>query len=75
MNKIAKILIVVDVVFCITFTIFMGLGWLNISSDDIARVGAIIMSPEILVGLNKACEKFQKNTDTTDDEKDDEVKK
>lgn len=72
MNKIARILIVVDVVFCITFTIFMGLGWLNISSDDIARVGAIIMSPEILVGLNKACEKFQKNTD---DEKSDEVKK
>ena len=67
MNKLAKILIIVDVVFCLSFTVFMGLGWLNISSEDIARVGAIIMSPELLVGLNKMCEKFEKKGAKTEE--------
>lgn len=77
MNKLAKILIIIDVVFCLSFTIFMGLGWLNISSDDIARVGAIIMSPELLVGLNKMCEKFEKKeakTEEKTEEKKEEAK-
>lgn len=75
MNKLAKILIVVDVVFCLSFTVFMGLGWLNISSEDIARVGAIIMSPELLVGLNKMCEKFEKKENKTEEKKEEEAKK
>lgn len=63
MNNFVKILILVDVVFCISFTIFIGLGWLNLTSDDIAKVGAILMSPEIMVGLNKLCEKFEKKNE------------
>ena len=79
MNKLAKILIIIDVVFCLSFTVFMGLGWLNISSEDIARIGAIIMSPELLVGLNKMCEKFEKKETKTEEKeegkKEEEAKK
>ena len=57
MNKLVKILIIVDTIFCFVALILMGLGILNISGSDIALVGGVIMSPEVLVAINKIYEK------------------
>lgn len=66
-NSIVKALIIGDVVFMVLAFVCMGLGVLNISASDIALVGGVIMSPEVLVAINKMLEK--KNTTKTDEEK------
>ena len=70
-NSIVKALIIGDVVFMVLAFVCMGLGVLNISASDIALVGGVIMSPEVLVAINKMLEK--KSTTATDN-KTDEVK-
>lgn len=57
MNTLVKILIIIDTAFCFIALILMGLGVLNISGSDIALVGGVIMSPEVLVAINKIYEK------------------
>lgn len=63
MNLIAKILIVVDVVFCLGSFFLMGYGKLNVTASDIAVVGSVIMSPELFVAINKIFEKTTKESD------------
>ena len=58
-NSIVKALIIGDVVFMVLAFVLMGLGVLNISASDIALVGGVIMSPEVLVAINKMLEKKQ----------------
>lgn len=58
-NSIVKALIIGDVVFMVLAFVCMGLGVLNISASDIALVGGVIMSPEVLVAINKMLEKKQ----------------
>lgn len=67
MNKLIKILIITDTVFCFLALVLMGLGILNINGSDIALVGGVIMSPEVLVAINKIYEK--KTTKNTKEEK------
>ena len=67
MNKLVKILIIFDVVFCVLNFYLMALGVLKISASDIAVIGSVIMSPELFVAINKCCEKFQKKENKTDE--------
>lgn len=62
-NSIVKALIIGDVVFMVLAFVLMGLGVLNISASDIALVGGVIMSPEVLVAINKMLEKKSKSED------------
>lgn len=66
-NSIVKFLIIGDVVFMVLAFVCMGLNILNISASDIALVGGVIMSPEVLVAINKMLEK---KTTTKSDEGD-----
>lgn len=67
MNKLVKILIIFDVVFCVLNFYLMALGVLKISASDIAVIGSVIMSPELFVAINKCCEKFQKKESRADE--------
>lgn len=66
-NNIVKALIIVDVIFCLVSFTLMGLNILNITSGDIVKVASVIMSPEVLVGINKMFEKFNNTEDNTEE--------
>lgn len=73
MNKLVKILIIFDVVFCVLNFYLMALGVLNISASDIAVIGSVIMSPELFVAINKCCEKFQKTEEKKEEKQEAET--
>ena len=74
MAKFVKILIIIDFVFCLLSFFLMAFGLIDIQASDIAVVGSVLMSPELFVAINKACEKFEKKETKTEEKKEEGAK-